>query len=116
MNWKEFDVAPASDNSAKDSYAWEVREQLDEPGEGVWFLIPSGCESIQLMLAPLDGDGSGKIQITMDKVNSVKYDDPCYIDWDNGIVTETTIEALMPVTAIRQVNVSGSTILTMRAQ
>jgi hypothetical protein len=114
MSWKDFDVAPASDNSAKDSFAWEVFEQLDAPGNGMWHLVPSGCQSIQIMLFPIEG--SGKIQITMDRVNNVKNGIACFVDWDNGIVDSTTTEAVMPVTAIRQVNVSGTTKLTMRAQ
>ena len=114
MSWRDLDIAPVLDISARDIFAWEGLEILEAPGEGAWFIIPAGCNSIQMTLIPTNG--SGKLQTTTDKVNEIKYGNPSAIDWPSGVITDPKQDYCLPVSAIRQINISGTTKFTMRVQ
>ena len=93
------------------------KEELSAPGNGAWIFIPAGAKAVVCTMS-FPGGGSGKVQTTTDPVLDVK-DDVAGItaaDWVDGTVMVTTSNVCAPVTAIRQVNVSGNSKLTIRVQ
>lgn len=80
---------------------------LSAPGNSDSILTPRGVQSVLVTLSTSGGEG--KVQYTMSSVAEVKADTANWIDWDAGSVTSDTDDVLYPVTAIRMVNVSGST-------
>lgn len=88
---------------------------LSSAGNGVSVLIPTQVQNISVALV-LGGSSTGKVQTTISPLEDVINDIAIWIDWDAGVVSETTADVAKPVTAIRQVNASGTTQLLMRAQ
>lgn len=90
--------------------------EIATPSNGGSVLVPTQIRTISVQLI-VGGSSSGKLQITLSSLqdviddNAVKWD-----DWDAGIITSITSDVTQPVTAIRQVNISGTTQLLMRAQ
>lgn len=98
----------------KDEFSFEYSDTLSSAGSGDWVLVPSGICNIAITLAVTAG--SGKIQISNDLENIIRNDVPTAVDWPLGTVITTTEDSVLPVAAIRQVNFSGTTTLSMRAQ
>jgi len=95
--------------------AWEYSEELSAPANGDTVIIPEDVQNISVTLVVTAG--SGKIQATTDLLATVESGTGVtWVDWDHGVVTATTQDVAKPVTALRQVNVSGTTKLVMRAQ
>lgn len=94
--------------------AWHYEEELTSPGAGHAILFPTGIENIAVTLTP--SGGSGKVQATTSSIERIKEGLAIWVDWDAGTVTASTQDYCSPVTAIRQVNVSGDTLLEVRAQ
>lgn len=94
---------------------YNYKDVLSAPGNGNAVIIPPGTYTVQVGLN-ID-TGSGKIQATLDPVIDVMEDDAnvTWVDWDNGIVSSTTHESVYPPTAIRQVNISGTTEMVLVA-
>lgn len=88
---------------------------LSSPGNGVSVLVPTQVQSISVALI-LGGSSSGKVQSTLSPIEDVINDTAIWLDWSAGIVSFTTADVAKPVTAIRQVNISGTTQILMRAQ
>lgn len=96
--------------------SFEAHETLNATGNGQWILIPTGVQSVAITLdATL---GSGKIQVSSDSLIDIKNNIASkVIDWDAGIVTNAlSNDVFFPCTAIRQVNISGTTSIGVRAQ
>lgn len=102
--------------SRKDDIGWEYDSgDVASPSNGNPVLIPDNVKVVSTTLEV--NTGEGKLQATTNKVANVESDtDVVWVDWDAGSVTVTTQDACSPVTAIRMVNVSGTTRLMMRAQ
>jgi hypothetical protein len=100
----------------RDTYAWEYEDELESAGDGDSVLIPDDVQSVIVTLIPTAG--TGKIQSTSDKLDTVKNDpgSVTWIDWDLGVVAVPTQDKCDPPTAIRQVNATGTTKMTVRAQ
>ena len=106
------DNKDAQDHTKKPSYYY--KETTSAAGNGDWVLIPNGVEKISVILA---AGGVGKIQATNDvaAVNAATTPDDL-LDWDNGDISAATESSLVaPVYAIRQVNTSGTNIMTIYA-
>lgn len=88
---------------------------LDSAGNGVSILIPTQIQNISVALI-LGGSSTGKVQTTISPLQDVLDDTAIWFDWDAGVVSASTVDVAKPVTAIRQVNASGTTQLLMRAQ
>jgi hypothetical protein len=91
-----------------------TNDTLSAPGNGESITIPDGVnnESVTLEVT----GGSGRVQFTNDPLANVLDDTAVFQDWDSGNVATDTSAAFFPVTALRQVNVSGVTKLKIRAQ
>lgn len=83
-------------------------------GNGNPILIPTQVQYISVAL--IVTTGSGKIQTTVSTKADVEADNALWFDWSAGVVSENTADVARPVTAIRQVNITGKTQLFMRAQ
>ena len=94
-------------------FSWQFSESLSAPGNGSSVLIPNGAIGVGVTL--VISSGSGKIQTTTDTLESV-YDGTCvWVDHPDGVVAATFQDYAQGVTAIRQVNASGTTKLLLRA-
>jgi len=94
--------------------AWDYKsDALAAPGDGDAVLIPPGSLDVQVTLIPTAG--SGKIQATYDPYADVLADPDAvnWVDWDAGVVAAITQDSVKGPSAIRQVNVSGSTVMTI---
>ena len=101
-------------NAEKDEYSFEYSSTLVNAGEGPWVLVPNGVDSVAVTLAVSAGEG--KIQISNDLDSVIRNSIPVSVDWPLGSVVSTVEDVCSPVSAIRQVNISGTTTLQMRAQ
>ena len=100
---------------AKKGYYY--KETLTSAENGDWILVPIGTKLCSVILGI--SSGSGKIEVTNDVDALRSGADPNAIDivpWDNGTITATASSIIQPVYAIRQVNISGTTSLTVVAQ
>ena len=84
------------------------------PGNGDAVLIPASVRQISVTLKVTAG--SGKVQTSTSTVEAVVAGTADWVDWDHGVAIATLTDVCSPVTAIRQVNASGTTQIQMRAQ
>ena len=94
--------------------SFESHETLVATGNGQWIRIPTGVQSVAITLdATL---GIGKIQVSSDSLIDIKNDIASKVmDWDAGIVTNAySNDVFFPCTAIREVNISGTTSIGVR--
>lgn len=112
MAYVNMQVAPSG--GLEDVFAYEYNGTLTAAGNGEWVLIPNAIGSITIILEVTAG--SGYVEVTNDTVYEVKQNTAVGLGWDDGTVTQTTQSVVLPVTAIRQVNVTGTTTLKLRAQ
>ena len=112
MATKEMQVVPIS--GVLNKFAYESEDTLTSAGNGVEHLVPVGINNVSITLKITAG--SGKVQFANSSVADVKAGNGVYQDWDEGTPTVSTSVSFLPVTAIRQVNVSGMTQLLLRAQ
>lgn len=99
-----------------DNKGFEYQETLTSSGNGDSVIIPDCVSKISVTLE-ITGGGSGRIQATTNLLQDVLDDNNVvWIDWDNGVVAASTQDAMEPATAIRVVNVSGTTRIMARAQ
>ena len=94
--------------------AWEYEDTLSSAIDGSSVIVPENIKNLSVTLQI--SAGSGKVQTTTSKLEDVLNNNAVWVDWDNGVVTSTTQDSCVPITAIRQVNVSGTTKLLVRAQ
>lgn len=95
---------------------WEYQDVLSTASNGDTVIIPENIKNISATLEITSG--SGKIQTTTSLLNDV-INNPgsvVWVDWDMGVISTTEQDSCLPVTAIRQVNVSGTTKMILRAQ
>ena len=114
MSFELMNKIASQVNAESDEFSFEHSDQLTSPGNGPWVLIPNGIDNIAVTLSI--SAGSGKVQITNDLDATVRTGAPVAVDWPLGGVSGTVEDSCKPVTAIRQVNYSGTTTLSMRAQ
>lgn len=95
--------------------SWDKKETLNSPGNGDAIIIPNGAREVIINMCP-DG-GIGKVQYTLDPYQDV-IDDPDnveWLDWDIGEVVLPAQDCFYSPVAIRQVNIAGTTKLTIVA-
>jgi len=104
------------DNTINENFrAYEYEDTITGgAANGDTVIIPVNIKSIQATL--IIAAGSGKIQTTTSSVAKVIAGTETWVDWDLGVITSTDQDSCMPVTAIRQVNASGTTTMQLRAQ
>jgi hypothetical protein len=101
-------------NTKLDDIGWEYNDTLATPGNGSSVINPDNVKIISVTLQITAGQG--KVQATTSLLSDVLADTAVWVDWDAGNVTATTQDTANPVTAIRQVNTSGTTKMMVRAQ
>jgi hypothetical protein len=114
MAYINMNIANVKDISEANEEAWEIEEELSSAGNGKSVIIPAGCVQIAVTLEVTAGEG--KVQASTSLLSDVKADTAVWVDWPSGNVTVNTQQASVPVTALRQVNVSGTTKIILRAQ
>ena len=95
--------------------AGEIDESLVAmAAAGDFFLIPAEFNSLSVTLGVTGG--SGRVETTTNKVADVESDtNVVWVPWDAGDVVATTQDVAARPTAIRQVNISGTTRLMVTA-
>ena len=98
--------------------AWNYKDELSLAGNGATVIVPPDAKSVSLALVP-SGPGTGKIQVTYDTYTDVVAEAAgvTWIDWGSGVVGAATREGITPApTAVRQVNATGTTKMTIVAR
>lgn len=91
-------------------YIREFSQTLSIVGNGNSILVPKGMQTVLISLKVTAGEG--KVQFTMSSIAEVNAETAVWEDWDAGSVTAAlTSDILYPITAIRSVNTSGTTIM-----
>jgi hypothetical protein len=115
MAYKEMDVCGENTGDAR-KVAWEKEVNLVASGNSDWILVPDEVQGLSVTLS-FTGGGSGKMQSTTDKLDTVKNGSPVAVDWPLGEVSSNTQDFCLPVTAIRAVQINAGTLkMTARAQ
>lgn len=106
----------ADEDDEERELAFEWQEELASAGPGAWILFPNGVQGASVELEI--GTGEGYVEATVDSIQDVKAGLAAVSGkkWPSGNVTITEQDYLFPVTALRQVNVSGTTLLKVRMQ
>lgn len=113
MNRRKIDF---NDPSYDKPFMFDYTEELSAPSNGDTIIVPGNVIGISVALEVTGG--SGKVQASITPVDEIiaNESNTIWIDWDSGTVTATTQDRCAPVSALRQVNASGTTKLTLRAQ
>lgn len=112
MAWTNIKLADVS--SVEKVFAYEFNETLASPGNGASVILPANIRGVSVTLGVTAG--SGKVQATTSTIFEVKNDTALWIDWDYGVVSANSQDFMLPATAVRQINISGTTKLELRAQ
>lgn len=83
------------------------------PYFGPWVMVPAGIMNFTVTVTPGCADCKAKVQTTTDSEYAVQTDtnnSVAYSDWPSGIVTSTTTDSSLPVTAVRLVLTSTGTV------
>lgn len=111
---KEFALDSTS-NIIKGELSFAQRETLIGAGYGDTYVLPDSCgkmNSFRLLLSAIGTGDSGAIELSISSKAAVLSGQGIFFVWDTGTVTgHTNTEVIAPVTAIRQVNYSGTTIM-----
>lgn len=102
-----------SKNSEEFEKSYYYEESKNSAGNGIWILKPNGTNGIGITLEVTAG--SGKVQATNSSIDKIIASQEVSYDWPDGTVTGTTVSEVTQVTAIRQVNYTGTTKLIVSA-
>lgn len=117
-NWIEMQVVTVTPTGRDRKFAYEIQVDTTGIDTSKWILIPEDISSIAVTISFSSG-GRGKVQATTDILSVVKANTNVVTkDWALGVVSRTTQDSVVPVTAIRlkQTSETGSSKLTVRAQ
>jgi len=100
----------------RQTVSYQYSEELEEAGNGSTIIVPANVAGVSIELEVSGGEG--KVQATLTPFDDIiiTEDNADWFDWIHGSVVVTTQGRCKPVTALRQVNVSGTTVLKLRAQ
>lgn len=106
--------SPPSSDPRKE--AWQYEETLSTPGAGKWIRRPPQKMIMSAMLG-FPGGGEGRIEAIISNEEDIIDDDPNlnFMSWPEGNVTVIAESTFTGVKAIRQVNISGTTVITVEA-
>jgi len=108
------DIRADEDDEQKEM-AFEYQETLAAPGNGDWIMFPDGVNGASVELEVTAGEGY--VEATLASLQDVKTGATVTgKKWDLSNVVATTQDYCLPCTAIRQVNVSGTTKIKVRMQ
>lgn len=86
---------------------FEYTESLNSAGIGNVIICPPNVKGETVTLEVIAG--SGKVELSTDPLNIVLAGSGIFTDWSAATVTSTTQTYIAPITALRMVNVSGTT-------
>lgn len=98
----------------QDEKGFEYTELLSIAGNGKWLEFPNGIKGAMVELEITSG--VGYVEATGSALSRVRDNTAVGIQWDQGQVSGTAQDYVVPVTAIRLVNVSGSVRMNVRLQ
>ena len=98
----------------KSEKAWYYEQTKSTPGNGAWILKPNGTLGMGVTFVPTLGSGS--VEATTDSIDKCNAGTAVGVAWDFGTVSGTTQDSAVQLTAVRQVNISGSTVIKVVAQ
>ncbi len=99
---------------AKFNNAYEMDETKTVVGPGEWFHVPAGVTQVYVTL---EITGKGRLEATTDSRAKVSDDTAtAFLPWPLGDQNKTSQAILGGGSAFRQVNISGTTRLTARAE
>lgn len=101
-------------NDELEQKAFEFSEELTTPGNGQWIEFPNGVNGCAVDLVITSG--VGHVEATNSLLADVIADTAIGTIWDKGQVSGTTQDYIVPVTAIRVVNVAGTIKINTRFQ
>lgn len=101
----------APTNSESQQYGWQISEVLSAPANGNSYITPNGCDIIGFTLE-IAAASSAKMQITFSSVEDIQANSAVWVDHPSGVVAVSLTDTIdSSVSAIRQVNVSGTSTL-----
>ena len=111
----KYATVSAETNKIKGSAIYEAEETKSSPGAGDTFLLENESGGFRTILVSLlVTAGTGKIQYAISSRSKVLAGTATWFDWSSGVVSANTNDTLYHVSAIRQVNFSGTTVLEAR--
>ena len=93
---------------------FEFNESKAAAGNGNTIVIPPNIKGIAVTLEITAGNG--KVQATTSSLADVLAGAEVWVDWSKGAITATAQDYVMPCTALRLVNISGTTKITLVAE
>ena len=93
---------------------WEYSEELTSPGNGTWIEFPNGVRGAAVDLVITSG--VGYVEATNGSLSEVKANTAIGTIWDKGQVSGTAQDYVIPVKAIRLVNVAGTVKINVTMQ
>jgi|GEM_PF-2850459 len=99
----------------QDQKSFEYSEELKSPGNGKWLEFPAGVIGAAIEIE-VPASGEGYAEATIAPLSRVRDNSAIGTQWDKGSVTGTTQDYVIPVTAVRGVNVSGTIKINVRMQ
>ena len=112
----DVSIARYIPENQRNTLGYDYSEELSAAGNGDTVIIPETITGISVTLEVTAG--AGKIQASTTPVSEIIATEASavWVDWDNGEVTATTQDRVSPVSALRVVNASGTTKMTLRGQ
>ena len=107
-------VSPES-NQSKGEVVLESVQELDAAANGNTILAADQIGRMKtILLSLIVTAGSGKIQYTISNRADVIAGNEVWYDWNAGVVIANTTDVLFFVSAVRVVNVTGTTKIEVR--
>lgn len=107
MGFKE--MTPYAQLEGKEGVVFEIDETLSIPGETDWIIIPRGIDETEVGLNPTLS-GNGRIEYTLSNVSDVIANSNIIAEsWSKGNVISYADTIFGKITAVRMVNISGTT-------
>ena len=110
-----YGTGSVESNRNKGSAIYESAETLSAPADGDTILLPDESGRMDsVMVSLVVTAGGGKVQYTISNRADVIAGNAVWYDWDAGAVVANTTDVMYHVSAVRQVNTSGTTKLEVR--
>lgn len=111
----QYLTASAETNKTKGSAIWEGENSKATPGNGNTFLLIDLAGKVESWLVSLVvTSGTGKVQYTNSIRSKVLAGTAIWYDWNDGVVAANTNDVFFNVSAVRLVNVTGTTLIEVR--
>lgn len=111
----QYATSSSESNQIKGDAIYEAKETLESASTGNTILLPDGTGRFRkILVAFILTAGGGKFQFTYSNRADVIAGDAVWFDSADGAVVASITDELYHVSAIRQINTSGTTTLEIR--